>query len=449
MVVLKENSDELRCKYDRQTVSYADLTERYKKEGDSYMKQFASLYVKRLDELSSVLKQKVREKWGSNVDLIPLSELENQNGKRCVIIGTLYKHQTNKPSILQELSEEHQMTAPAPKVHYCLEEDQLFLEDQTSRIKLTGDKVDVKESVTGVVCAVIGAENKKSTFEVEDWCFPGCLPQKEISSKPVGKLVILSGLELATNPPDLSLSLLVEWISGLAGTTEYQKNEAFIVRVVIAGNSIKACADQHLSKGLLSGRAEDAANANNMSEGKERLDTLLETLGSNCYVTILPGQFDVTTLMMPQNAMHPGSFPKARRFKSINGVTNPWIGTISDRIVVGTAGLPIQDIQKVCGLSTVEPIEWLQRSVEWRHLCPTAPDTIPCIPFCKSDPFILRECPDIYFAGNMEKYDTRLYQGNEGQKIRLICVPKFANDKTAVLVDLETLDATPISFGSE
>lgn len=103
---------------------------------------------------------------GKDVKLIPLSELEEQNGKRCAIIGTLYKHQPNKPSILQELSEDHQMSAPAPKADYCSDEDQLFLEDQTSRIRLIGDKVNVKESVTGVVCAVLGLENKKSIFEV-------------------------------------------------------------------------------------------------------------------------------------------------------------------------------------------------------------------------------------------------------------------------------------------
>lgn len=95
-----------------------------------------------------------------------MSDIEDQQGKRCAIIGTLYKHQPNKPSILQELSEEHQMTASVPKSDYCSDEDQLFLEDQTSRIRLTGDKVNVKESVTGVVCAVIGLENQKSTFEV-------------------------------------------------------------------------------------------------------------------------------------------------------------------------------------------------------------------------------------------------------------------------------------------
>lgn len=95
-----------------------------------------------------------------------MADLEQQEGKKCAVIGTLYKHQVNKPSILQELSEENQMTAPAAKADYCSEDDQLFLEDQTSRVRLTGDKVNVKESVTGVICAILGSENQKSTFVV-------------------------------------------------------------------------------------------------------------------------------------------------------------------------------------------------------------------------------------------------------------------------------------------
>lgn len=133
----------------------------------------------------------------------------------------------------------------------------------------------------------------------------------------MGKLVFLSGLELASTPPNLPLSLLVEWLSGLAGYAELQKDEASVVRVVIAGNSIKGCADQHLSKGLVSGRAEDAAAAKDMTNGTQRLDALLDTVGSNCCVTIMPGQFDITTLMMPQRSMHPGSFPKAKRFEKM------------------------------------------------------------------------------------------------------------------------------------
>lgn len=96
---------------------------------------------------------------------------------------------------------------------------------------------------------------------------------------------------------------------------------------------------------------------------------------------------------------------------TIKGVSNPWIGQVEDKTVIGTSGQPIQDIQKVCGIGTYEAIDCLEKTLEWRHMCPTAPDTIPCLPFHKKDPFILKECPSIYFAGNMEKFDTKLYIG--------------------------------------
>ncbi|KAJ8679728.1 hypothetical protein QAD02_015515 [Eretmocerus hayati] len=445
-----ESKDENKCVFERPFVECTDNLEKFTKEGDNYMKQFANLYTKRLEELSAILKDRVKAKWGKDVNLIPLADLEEQNGKRCAIIGTLYKHQPNKPSILQELSEEHQMSLPTPKPDYCSDDDQLFLEDQTSRVRLSGDKVNVKESVTGVVCAVLGSENQKSLFEVEDWCFPGCPLQKPLpkNSANVGKMVFVSGLELASTPQNLALNLFTEWLCGLNGDASYQEDEASIVRVVIAGNSIKGCANIHVSKGLVSGRAEDATSARETTLGTQRLDTLLETIGTNCCVTLMPGQFDVTMLMMPQSSMHPGSFPKARRLTSVKGVTNPWVGKISDRIITGTSGQPIQDIQKVCGHDTLEPLDWLERTLEWRHPCPTAPDTISCLPFYKSDPFILKECPNIYFVGNMEKFATKMFKGEEGQQVRLICIPKFSTTQTAVLVDLETMDAKPISFGS-
>lgn len=36
---------------------------------------------------------------------------------------------------------------------------------------------------------------------------------------------------------------------------------------------------------------------------------------------------------------------------------------------------------------------------------------------------------------------------DEGQTVRLICVPKFSETKTAVLVNLQDLTTQPVSFG--
>lgn len=41
-----------------------------------------------------------------------------------------------------------------------------------------------------------------------------------------------------------------------------------------------------------------------------------------------------------------------------------------------------------------------------------------------------------------------LFIGNEGQVIRLISIPKFSETQQAVIVDLETLETSTITFGS-
>lgn len=93
------------------------------------------------------------------------------------------------------------------------------------------------------------------------------------------------------------------------------------------------------------------------------------------------------------------------------GATNPWIGNIGGRVVAGSCGGPIIDIMKIAGLSEQSPLEWLERTLIWKHYAPTGPDTLPIYPFFKNDPFVINECPDIYFAGNMDEYDTKLITG--------------------------------------
>lgn len=48
----------------------------------------------------------------------------------------------------------------------------------------------------------------------------------------------MSGLNLASQTADqmFSLHLLVDWLAGLSGTSEYQENISNIVRVIVAGN---------------------------------------------------------------------------------------------------------------------------------------------------------------------------------------------------------------------
>jgi DNA polymerase delta subunit 2 len=53
-------------------------------------------------------------------------------------------------------------------------------------------------------------------------------------------------------------------------------------------------------------------------------------------------------------------------------------------------------------------LDVMQASLEIRHVCPTAPDTLRAFPFVDNDPFVIESCPHVYFAGNQEDYAERL-----------------------------------------
>lgn len=52
----------------------------------------------------------------------------------------------------------------------------------------------------------------------------------------------------------------------------------------------------------------------------------------------------------------------------------------------------------------------MEKTLEWSHMCPTAPDTLGCYPYSDEDPFIMDTLPDIYFAGNQDTFDDRLWK---------------------------------------
>ena len=73
---------------------------------------------------------------------------------------------------------------------------------------------------------------------------------------------------------------------------------------------------------------------------------------------------------------------------------------------------------------------------------------------------MLEETPHIFFAGNQPRYGTRLVQGiveaglekliagEDGQKVRIISIPKFSETSEIVLVNTSTLEAEVIKFSA-
>lgn len=69
-----------------------------------------------------------------------------------------------------------------------------------------------------------------------------------------------------------------------------------------------------------------------------------------------------------------------------------------------------------------------------------------CYPFQDDDPFVMNDCPHLYFVGCQPEFGTRVIQGPNGQAVRLIAVPSFSETKEIVLVDSRTLEVSRVKI---
>lgn len=123
----------------------------------------------------------------------------------------------------------------------------------------------------------------------------------------------------------------------------------------------------------------------------------------------MPGANDPTNYVLPQQPLHRCMFPSSGKLSTLNMVTNPYRCMVEGLLFVGTSGQPITDIIK--NSSMIDPLDALEKTLIWGHICPTAPDTLGCYPFMDDDPFILDRYPDVYFVGNQDSFSCRVWKG--------------------------------------
>nr|BAN21036.1 DNA polymerase delta small subunit [Riptortus pedestris] len=425
----------------RETCVYKDLSSKFRHSKGDYSRQYAHIYSKRLLQLKDTISKRAVQKWGNEVVIKRLAELQDDIGSKCFVIGTLFKDQELRPSILKELSEELEVIPQKKLVRFVSETDKLILEDELQRIVLVGN-IDVNLLVTGVVCGVLGAEDSTGKFNVEDICFPGPLAPSPLTRQPNQSnkyALLLSGLSLACSADALPrLQLLVHWLSGWLGSD--QESVSF---VLIAGGLIKSSSEE--KDGKIVGTAID--NNSDIITAVQLADDLLAELSESMNVELMPGQYDPTNYLLPQQPLHLRIFPKAMVNKSFNSGPNPHKFQLENLLVTGCSGEAVMDIGRYSDLT--DPIEALEATFRWGHIAPTAPDSLGSYPYYEEDPFVIEEQPDIFFSSNHDEFQTKLLEFDHGdgvkQNTRLICIPSFSKTSSGVLVNLSTLDATSVS----
>lgn len=283
-----------------------------------------------------------------------------------------------------------------------------MLEDESGRLRLTGDLLYSSMLVTGCIVAAMGTENADGVFEVISTKVAD-LPRQpdrwerdeeavalaggkvKQSRPPGGKVAIVSGLCISGDSGNtLLLDILMEYLLGEASTGPQQYQ---ISRLIIAGDSL-ANATPIPSREEVAGKKTKKYGYDSSSYNPaptEQLDLFLSTLLPSIPITLLPGDSDPANVAIPQQPLHPALFPLSRAYATAPGeknrspgwfdsVTNPWEGDIDGWRFLGNGGQPINDVYKY--VAENDRILMMEQLLRWRNNAPTAPDTlcefIPC-----------------------------------------------------------------------
>ena len=312
-----------------------------------------------------------------------------------------------KPNILDDISRDQWIAAPPPREKFTSADgaDQIMLEDESGRLRLTGAFLDTCLVVTGCIVAVMGTENKNGEFECVDLKVPdlGRQPQrwerdesdnavrgKEVLKKrdKAGKIAVVSGLGINGDEGDtMALDLLMEYLLGEAASTQEQEEASRISRLVIAGNSLASANPIPSREDMATkskGQKKYGYDSSAYNAGPtDRLDLLLSTLLPSLPITLIPGESDPTHTALPQQPIHPALFPQSRPYMNppdsaeagwFHSATNPWEGDMDGWRVSATGGQPVDDMYKY--VDGDERLEMMEAMMRWRLVAPTAPDTL-------------------------------------------------------------------------
>lgn len=220
---------------DRLLTQYENLSDVFSKQNTDYKKQYSSIYLIRLKQMEGFLNERIKRKWNNKYPICQLHKLTETNYDKCVVIGTLFKDQKLKPSVLKQLAESNQLVAPPIVTHFSDDSDVLYMEDELQRYKLLGN-ISAAHIVTGITCALLGSDCGKGDFMVDDYLFAGYAEQ--IPRPLVNKSMLvcfLSGLDFVNHAKLIQQLFAIRHYISESEVVDSNR----IVRIIIAGNSVR------------------------------------------------------------------------------------------------------------------------------------------------------------------------------------------------------------------
>lgn len=266
------------------------------------------------------------------------------------------------------------IAAPPPRAKFLSDDDEVMLEDESGRVRLVGKVIEERKFslVTGVIAAVLGAENASGDFEVVDMCFAGLPPQPSSALSQAYEdeededertddpyVAIVSGLELGTSETaaDYRVGLLTEWLLGESGSDAEKQLASQVTRLILAGNSM--C--QPVRTGSVDTASISVEGTSTLTAAKDKkprktygydsssysaaptaqLDEFLQEILESLDVDIMSGEKDPNGTTLPQQPLHEALLPAAGAYKGFKRQTNPFWSEIAGRRYVLTVLIPL------------------------------------------------------------------------------------------------------------
>eukprot|EP00485_Elphidium_margaritaceum_P006619 CAMPEP_0202691468 /NCGR_PEP_ID=MMETSP1385-20130828/6171_1 /ASSEMBLY_ACC=CAM_ASM_000861 /TAXON_ID=933848 /ORGANISM="Elphidium margaritaceum" /LENGTH=481 /DNA_ID=CAMNT_0049346879 /DNA_START=22 /DNA_END=1467 /DNA_ORIENTATION=+ len=441
--------------------------------------QYFALYKHRLQTLRPSLLDTIRQKWGDVKICKHIQDCQYGKHDEMVIVGTLFKDMKNKQDPLHEIENDTKSTAIVTtatddnddcknernKVSQLIglninSSDFLMLEDELSSIKLAGACLRKHKLMTGLITGVKGhIHAQNGYFIATDYTVCG-LPPINARSNSIATtsnnsndddddddcdkyVALVSGLEISNmqSTHSANLQLLFDFLSGFVGDAAQRTHKTRrICRVLFVGNVI--CEelpdeDENIFYDTAFKKNEQVKIRAVDSRLKE-LDVWLSQLCASVPVDVMPGFNDPSDDLLPQQPFHRSLFPTANSLSSFRCVSNPYSLTVDGCSFLGSSGQNFRDMMKHSQLNMMECMELSLRA---RLLAPTAPDTLSCFPFKNNDPFVIHQCPYVYFCGNNDGFrvKTLLHPQDEKTPVCLLQIPSFVTTQQIVLFNVKTL----------
>ncbi|ANQ07693.1 DNA polymerase delta small subunit [Plasmodium coatneyi] len=348
---------------------------------------------------------------------------ELKTNENCYCIGTLFKKMELRPSILNEYISEINETEDVV-VNYTHDEDVLFLEDETARLKLEGN-INSDHYVTGLTVIIKGRGMSNGSLYVDELIY-AYVPKLEVPrciSDDDKYIMFVSGIQISERNGNVNnTSLLKDFILGLYGDKDLSEK---LIRVVIVGNCLR--------------------NVDGDEKDMKTVDTFFASLCPGVYVDLMPGENDPTDAILPQQPFPNLFFKTARNYSSFKCVTNPYLFSIDNVNVCCMSGEPVNNI---VSYSKNSPMDALRMIAKSRILSPTCPDTLGCYPFMEKDPFCLQDddkYPHIFVNGNCTDLEVQHMHGENTLPL-LVCLPSFDVTPKALLVNIRNMQHVTLTF---